>query len=60
MPNSRVFATLSSAVQAQREMIKEYDSVTRIVISAYQDDFLDDQLKVFLLPNSKTNTILEK
>jgi hypothetical protein len=60
IPNSRAFATLDSAIQAQKQMIKQYDSGTKIVITAYQDDYFNDQLKIFLIPNSKTEYDIRK
>ncbi len=54
IPNSRAFATLDSAIQAQKQMIKKYDRETKIIISAYQSDYLNSQITKFLIPNSKT------
>ena len=60
IPKARAFATLDAAIAAQKEMIKNYDGQTLIVITAYQDSYLDAQLKPFLKPNSKTEYDLSK
>ena len=54
LPGTRAFSTLEAALKAQREMVGANDRNTRIVISAYQDNYLDDQLVPFLLPGSDT------
>ena len=60
LPGARAFATLEAAVEAQKEMIRTTPKSKRIVISAYQDNYLDEQLKPFLLPGSKTEYDLDK
>lgn len=53
MPGARSFATLDAAVKAQQEMIATNDKRKRIVITAYQDNYLNEQLTHLLLPGSK-------
>jgi RHS repeat-associated protein len=60
LPNAQAFATLEAAVEAQKAMVRMNDKGTRIVISAYQDNYLDEQLTPFLLPMSKTEYDLGK
>jgi RHS repeat-associated protein len=54
LPGTRAFSSLEAALEAQREMMGANDRNTRIVISAYQDNYLDDQLVPFLLDGSGT------
>ena len=54
LPGTRAFSTLEAAMEAQLEMINTSNRKTRIVISAYQDNYLDDQLLPFLLSGSAT------
>ncbi len=60
LPGARAFATLEAAVEAQKEMIRTNFKRTAIVITAYQDNYLDEQLKPFLLPGSKTEYDMAK
>jgi RHS repeat-associated protein len=60
VPGARVFATLDAALEAQKEMIRAYGKDTLIVITAYQDNYLNEQLTPFLLPGSKTEYDLGK
>ncbi len=60
LPGARAFATLEAAVEAQKEMIRTTPKSKRIVISAYQDNYLDEQLKPFLLAGSKTEYDMAK
>jgi hypothetical protein len=60
LPGARAFATLEAAVEVQKAMIRTTPKSKRIVITAYQDSYLDEQLKPFLLPGSKTEYELDK
>ncbi len=60
IPGARAFSTLDAAIEAQKELIRTSNKNTRIVITAYQDNYLDKQLTSFLLPDSKTEYELKK
>jgi RHS repeat-associated protein len=54
LPGTRAFSSLEAALEAQWKMIESNNRSTRIVISAYQDNYLDAQLAPFLLDGSGT------
>jgi hypothetical protein len=60
IPGARAFATLEAAIDVQKEMIRTNNKKTRVVITAYQDSYLNEQLTPFLLPKSKTEYDLKK
>ena len=53
LPNTRAFASFDAARAAQSELVQTSPSDMRIVIWAYQDNHLNDDLTPFLLPGSR-------
>src|SRR4029077_1521641 len=48
LPGARAFATLDAAIEAQKGLIRTSKKDTLIVITAFQDSYLDKQLTPFL------------
>jgi RHS repeat-associated protein len=52
-PDSRYFSTFAAALAAQQGLVATLDSNHRIVMSAFQYNFLDHQLQPFLIPGTE-------
>jgi hypothetical protein len=60
LPGTRAFKTWEGAVDAQKDMLPRYHDGYRIVITAMQPQYLDDQLVPYLMPGSSVEYDMNK